>query len=140
MVFNPPGLRLSKFWPIVLIVWNVTRFYGLGIGVTSGLGLSIYDWFRNRLETKQPTKLHLISNLFWCGLYALIINIVNLAFFYALYVVMGVNLFAWFLSLSLAFLNLAAILWAAIRSITTNDVLTPRVLREKLRRQTRPLE
>ena len=34
-------------------------------------------------------------------------------------------------------LNFTAIIWAAIRSITTDDVFTPRVLRDKLRERAR---
>ena len=136
---------LSPFRYGLLQLWNVTWPYGLGVGFILGIGLAVGDWFRPKnLVQNSNADLRLIPNLFWCGLYVLLVNAINTAIFYALVsrnphietiYALGLARFA-----MPGILNLAAILWAALRSIRTDDVLTPRVLLPKLRRQTRGLD
>ncbi len=100
-----------------------------------GVVLAVWDRIFNRLANK---KVLLSQNLFWCLFYALLFSIPNhaLGLIY-LYGYTSIRIFGTLPLISLLLLNFTAILWAAIRSITTDDILTPRVLRDKLRRSSR---
>lgn len=123
------------------IAFYATWLNGLTIGIFSGVALAIWDLLRNHRVDDAATQL--IPNTFWCWFYATILILFNaLATFLisSYYVKIGVKPAIEILVLpfaSAALLNLTALLWAAIRSITTDDVLTPRVLRQKLRQRAR---
>ena len=118
---------------------QMQRVAALGIAV--GILFTLWDKIRNQhlLATQN-----LLPNLFWCLLYASSINAINcLISNFALGFGRGSQRYyppphdiftvtkavIW----GALLLNFIAILWAAIRSIQTDDVLTPRVLRGKLR-------
>ncbi len=108
---------------------------GIIFGITVGLVLAIWNKVRNVAGDK---KLILPQNIFWCFFYALLFSIPNhiIGLLY-LYGYTTIKFFGVLPLIALFLLNLTAILWAAIRSITTDDVLTPRVLRAKLRERAR---
>ena len=108
---------------------------GIIFGILTGLALAIWDKVRNGPTGK---KLVLLQNISWCLFYALLFSIPNhgVGLFY-LYGYTPIKFFGVLPIISLLLLNFTAILWAAIRSIQTDDILTPRVLRAKLRRSSR---
>ena len=78
----------------------------------------------------------LLKNFSWCLGYALLLSIPNHAIgVMALYDYIFDTRLMVLPLFSVILFDFTAILWAAIRSITTNDVLTPRVLRAKLRQR-----
>lgn len=128
-------------------VFEATMPYGVAVGIAAGIGLAVWDQVRNR--DRQNSEQLLLANLFWCLFYASLIVAINcaicavtllLTFDFTRFnlnrspLLMGL-LTAVFIVHTL--LNFTAILWAAIRSITTDDVLTPRVLQGKLREHAR---
>lgn len=146
-------------WPVFLVgafpsiinlikdAFAETMPYGVAAGATAGIGFAFWDKVRNR-DRQNSTQL-LLANLFWCLFYASLVIAINcaicavtllLTFDFTRFnldrspLLMGL-LTAVFVLHTL--LNFTAILWAAIRSITTDDVLTPRVLRNKLRERSR---
>lgn len=104
-------------------------------GIVAGLGLAIWDLLRNRRDQSAITRL--LPNLFWCGCYALLLIAVNGVLFTLgtsqLPLGQAANWVVPLPFLGAAVLNLTAIFWGAIHSITTKDVLTPRVWGDKLR-------
>ncbi len=126
----------------VLFYLLPVALYGAMIGAFVGLGMGLWDLLRNR--TNQSATTRVIANLFWCSCYALTLILANRVFAQiallfnnsnsAGSIRSGIMLFWW---LGTLLLNFTAIIWAAIRSITTNDILTPRVLRDKLRERAR---
>ena len=128
----------TNFNEVTAFVFTTTWQPGLGAGAAFGLALTIWDLLRNRRDQNAATRL--VANLFWCGCYGLTLGLFN-----ALLVVAILYFFpqtaTWLLGMNswvnVAVPNLAAILWAAIRSVTTKDILTPRVLGGKLRQRAR---
>lgn len=130
----------NDIWQLLSDAWDATWLYGISIGLLGGITLAIWDLLRNR--HKERSLILLLPNLLWCNFYVLIINIINAGIFALLttQITFGSPSLQWILKLpfaSAALLNFTAILWAAIRSITTKDILTPRVLRDKLRERSR---
>ncbi len=132
-----------EFWRIKHIISNLfTGSYkqGIFIGAIVGFGFSIWDFTFNKSDEDAEDRLGL--NLFWCSLYTSLIVAINIGVFHALFVNVP-DIFYRYERLqtlpvvSATLLNFTAIIWAAIRSITTDDVLTPRVLRAKLRERSR---
>ena len=114
--------------------------YGFAIGVLLGLCLAFWSFLLNKYDESAITRL--LPNLCWCGCYALLLNSINelLIFAVANQIASGFNLPIWLLLIPFVCalsINFTAILWAAIRSIQTDDVLTPRVMRDKLRERAR---
>ena len=115
---------------------------GAPIGAFVGCALTLWDVIRNRRDATAARRL--AANLAWCLFYAALLLgfngaiIATISFFhYAPQKLRPPEPFIFIPILSVPVINLTAILWAAIRSITTDDVLTPRVLREKLRERAR---
>ena len=131
-----PSLVFSEKMPRI---WEASWPYGLMVGVFSGVALAAWDMLRNRRDESSLARLG--GNLFWCGCYALLLNLIN----GALSALASIQAPAtppatWILMLpfiSAALVGITAILWSVIRSITTDDALTPRVLRDKLRERSR---
>ena len=127
----------------------ITTFWlGLIVGATSGIYFAFWDRMRN--GRNETTTERLPANLFWCLLYATFITALDctisnllLHFNPTLIQYPGGPLWLWitwlirFTAVGALLLNFTAILWAAIRSIQTDDVLTPRVLLAKLRERAR---
>lgn len=130
----------SQFLFPFLDVVNFGCLYGFSVGLVLGIVLSCWDIFRNCRSEKAYSRL--LANIMWFGCYAILINLMN-----AISNALALFLFAnratpadWILMtpiFGVALINFAAILWAAIRSITTDDILTPHVLRDKLRERSR---
>ena len=123
-----------------LDVVNFGWLYGFWIGLLLGVALSCGDILHNRHNEEACSRL--ISNVLWCGCYAILINLTNamLNTIILSQLSIGVTPGDWILTLPIfgvALLNFTAIIWASIRSITTDDILTPRVLRDKLRERAR---
>lgn len=128
-------------------VFAATMPYGVAVGAAMGIGLAVCDKVRNR--NRYNSAQLLLANLFWCLLYATLIAAINCALCaVTLLLTIDFTQFPFAGSSPLLRLlagifvlhsvsNFTAILWAAIRAITTDDVLTPRVLRDKLRRSSR---
>ena len=105
--------------------------------------LALWDLVRNRRDLTAANRLAV--NLAWCLFYAVLfigangVLVAAIALSYAQQKTAPPQMFTYWPFLSAALINFTAILWAAIRSIQTDDVLTPRVLREKLRRSSRAI-
>lgn len=125
----------SAFVDQLATIFLSSYWRGAIFGIIVGVVLAVWDRIFNRLANK---KVLLSQNLFWCLFYALLFSIPNhaLGLIY-LYGYTSIRIFGTLPLISLLLLNFTAILWAAIRSITTDDILTPRVLRDKLRRSSR---
>ncbi len=119
-------------------IWNFAASYSVIMGVLLGVGLALFDLLRNRHRPGSEMASSLLGNLWWCGLYVTAINALNTL------LCLGVakafpGPHAWSKQtivplFMVGILNLSAVLWASIRSITSGDVLSPGVLRDKLRR------
>jgi len=121
-----------------LSAWPLTWQYYMGAGVVVGVLLGV-------LNFKRVQSLHtcFIGNLRWCLLWALLLTEVNVALIHLFGYLHPSSMFArvlwredvltigWFLAL---LFNFSAVAWATIRTITTDDVLSPRVLAQKVRR------
>lgn len=128
-------------------IWSLASPYHIIIGVALGIGLALFDWFHTRFHPRPASQTisSLLSNLFWCGLYITTIHALNtlLALTIIKFIPVLIGLAPNSRSLILlpllaaALLNLSAILWASIRSITQRDIITPQVLRAKLQRSSR---
>ena len=123
------------------VAFQSTWLNGLIIGLLLGIALAIWDLLRNRRIDAAATRL--ILNTLWCWFYATALILFNslLAFLTSYYFAQigskPATLILVLPFVSAGLLNLTAILWATIRSITTDDILTPRVLRDKLRQRSR---
>ena len=126
------------FTAITTYVFTTTWRQGLAAGVAFGLASAFWDLLRNRRDQSAATRL--FANLFWCGCYGLILGLFNallivvILYFFPATITWLYGMTSW---VNVAVPNLAAIVWATIRSVTTKDVLTPRVLRSKLRERAR---
>jgi hypothetical protein len=123
-------------------IWNITMPYNVVIGLVLGLGLALFDWFHKPHRAAGKIASSLLANLWWCGFYITAINAFNTAVSLAVIKARpaapplnsGSRWEVLLLLLAIAILNFSAIMWAAIRSITADDVISPRVLRNKLKR------
>ena len=120
--------------------WIITAPYGFVGGIVLCLGAVGFDALRNG-RRGTGAALRVGSNLFWCLLYATVLIILNDALFFLLWKQSGILLLGFSLSWTAVvpfalcvLFNIVSVLWAITRSITTTDVLTPRVLGAKLRR------
>lgn len=106
---------------------------GLVVGALVGAGFGAWDAVRNGRAPRDKSQL--VKNLAWCLLYAHAFILVDMLLAYAWFT-RGSPGFA--LTPLTAFLPalfcLVAILWGTIRTVTTNEVLSPRVLGAKLKR------
>ena len=145
---------MQAVWPIALQLSSLARtnylfqIYGLTDdvvpyafmgGLWFGCGLAMWDKLRNRHDQSSTTRLTL--NLWWCGTYALVLNALTGAISASIFNQIAVGTDLWWVFgvplVQVTTFNCAAILWAAIRSVTANDVLSPRVLLAKTREWTR---
>ena len=133
--------EVAEFFQIVTSEYGHYVFKGSFTGIPIGFLLGFWDMVRNRQN--QISLLRLAGNFFWCIPIGFLLSVVNSFLFDALSSFwVNNNSFPpdWFTIssyLAVGIPNFTAIIWAAIRSITTDDVLTPRVLRDKLRRSSR---
>ena len=110
------------------------------LGLLTGLALAIWDLLRNKDD--QSSLKRLLPNFLYCGFYAFCLCFANASLGLLTLSVLknGSPLISVVVALqflgAFAF-NFTAFFWAAIRSITTDDVLTPLVLRDKLRERAR---
>lgn len=107
----------------------------MAIGVLAGL---VAATLKARRGYARGSQWQLVGNLFWCGFYA------HIPLFLNAVLVVFAHWQGWKLSLAgvmgavfPALLNGCAIVWAIVRTIGNDDVLTPRVLMEKVRRSSR---
>ena len=120
-----------------------TGSFGLaqqGLGLLAGFVFAIWDLIRNKNDCSSVKRLPL--NLLYCGFYAFCLCIANASLGLLILSALKSGSPIIPIVVALQFLgafafNFTAILWAAIRSITTDDVLTPRVLRAKIRERAR---
>jgi len=131
---------LSFYLPL-LEVWSLRLFV---LGALFGFGVALWDWLHNRRRDPQgwKTSARLIGNSIWCGVYALAVMVMTDALLIALLKAEGVPktlssaqealFIVWPTTAAIGML-LSATLWATIRTITTDDVLSPRVLVGKMR-------
>jgi len=114
------------------------------ITIGSGLGLIAGSFDKSVNGRRGRGGGQLVGNVAWCLLYAHVFIVVNgltafcwlskdFPFGNVSSIVAAIDILAVYLPL---FLWLVAILWATIRTITTDDVLSPRVLLGKLKRST----
>ena len=133
------GLTLQIFVGNINSIVQHTFVPSLFVGVMAGAIIAGWDTWRNRRD--QSSTVRLLPNLFWCGGYAFLLFVANssLAFLSFRYGPSGPLKFfdQVFPLFGIIIPNAMAIAWAAIRSVTTKDVLTPRVLRDKLRERAR---
>lgn len=130
----------SDFWTSIFSL-NYRADFGFAqqcFGLFVGLAFAIWDLMRNKRDESAAVRLH--KNLFYCGFYALCLSVANASLGLLIFSALPtgsplISLFVWLQFSGAVIFNLTAIFWAAIRSITTDDVLTPRVLRDKLRGQ-----
>ncbi len=115
---------------------------GATVGAVVGCALASWDIIRNRREATAARRL--TTNLAWCLFYAALLLGFNGAiiaaisfFYYAPQKSMPPQPFIFTPILSIPIINFIAVMWAAIRSIQTDDILTPRVLLAKLRERAR---
>jgi len=132
----------SSFYLPLLQVWSLRLFV---LGALFGFGIALWDWLNSRRRDLQgwKTSARLIGNSIWCGVYALTVMVMTDALLIALLKALGIPktlspaqeaLFMIWPATAAIGLLLSATLWATIRTITTDDILTPRVLGTKLRR------
>lgn len=133
----------ALYRPSLQLLWQWSAILGTVLGVALATG----DWalHRRRDRSGGKTSTRLIGNVIWCGLYALSVLVINDLLLITVLKTMGVpvtlspaqeTLFIAFPAVVTVGVNLAAVLWAAIRTTRADDVLSPRVLRDKLRRST----
>lgn len=138
-VFSVPG-RIS-IWKQLSDLFFDSWKYGLITGFILGFLLAAWDFIRNPRSNKLSS--FLIFNLLFCIAFGFILTTFNMALmygvslYYAKLKIKPPTLFLIWPFFSAAVLNFTAIMWAAIRSITTDDILTPRVLLAKLRDRSR---
>ncbi len=143
--YGGPEVSSFEFWNGC--IETLMRFIpnGTVAGFAIGIGIALWDAILNRRDKNGHHRL--LPNLFWCVCYLSLFIAVNAV---VIAIMLSYNkpsfatgsnspedlapaIFVWGTFL----LNFTAIAWAAIRSITTDDVLTPRVLRDKLRERAR---
>lgn len=106
---------------------------GAGVGALLGLVAGVFDVVRNRARPRSGSQL--LENVAWCLLYAHAVIAVNVALVSWWLLHSGMRIGPLGLTVWLpGALWLLALTWATIRTIATDDVLTPRVLLLKLRR------
>lgn len=105
----------------------------LVVGALVGAGFGAWDAARNGRAPRDKSQLG--KNLAWCLLYAHAFIVVDMLLAYAWFTrgSPGVALTPVTAFLPALFC-LVAVLWGTIRTVTTGDVLSPRVLGAKLRR------
>ena len=122
-------------------IWTIAAPYNVAMGVLLGVGLALFDWLHNRRRSAWKTASTLLLNLWWCGLYVTTLNALNALFALAVVRMLpSTRGWSWQVLVPLfavAILNLSAILWASIRSVTKSVVLSPGVLGSKLKRSAR---
>jgi len=122
-------------------VWSVSWFFGFFLGCVAGLYAAWCEQLRWGKSDRSGllAAQRLVRNGLWLGIYALIPNIgmVLLAFGLVSAGVMSRTAlgfyFPGFFFLGFGGVNFAAIVWAVMRTVTCDDVLTPRVLMGKMR-------
>lgn len=123
-----------------LSAWPLVWHYHVGAGIVAGIVAGLLNFRRVQSNTTR-----FIGNLRWCLLWALLLTEFNVALIHLFGYFHPSNMFArilwredvltigWFLAL---LFNFSAVTWATIRTISTDDVLWPRVLLRKLKRST----
>lgn len=104
---------------------------------------ALLEMRRNGMSDRSGVRAvrRLLGNGWWLGIYALLVEAsLTLAMIAGLMVGISRYLLLGLLFLSFLIVNLAAILWATIRTASTDDVLSPRVSRGKWRASTRAIE
>jgi len=128
-------------------VWSVSWFFGLLLGGIAGVYAAWCEQLRWGKSDRNGSLAawRLLRNGLWVGIYALLANSATVLFVFALANagLMSVTAlrfyFPAFFFLGFGVVNFAAILWAVARTVNCNDVLSPRVLLQKLRRSTQLL-
>ena len=132
-------LSSDYIYHVAPFIINIILPYSLSLGLFVGLLLALWDLLRNRHD--QSSVARLPGNFFWIVVYTVPFVIANgVVYIFLSHLMPLFNIDSWMAMLTFwnfLLLNLTAITWAAIRSITTGDVLTPRVLRDKLRERSR---
>ena len=132
-------LPLVRYWLFhpgaVHINWESTAKrlpWTLVIGALAGLLAAALKEGRGHARGSQW---QLVGNLFWCGLYAhipLVLNVLLIVAAQSQSLKLGIV--GVVTTVFPAILNACAIVWATTRTITSEDVLTPRVFLAKLKR------
>lgn len=133
-----------RAWQEVGDVWRVSALWGSLLGLFMGAYAAWSEMLRfgTRDRSGWNAAGRLMSNGWWVGFYSLIANIGTLALAWTLLkagVLSGTIFRFWFPAfffLPFGVVNFSAILWAAMRTASTDDVLSPRVLLAKLQRST----
>lgn len=128
-------LRAPNLLEGMSAIWFTVVPWGVGVGVALGLVAGTVDSLRNG-RTRRGAR-ELVGNVAWCLLYAHVFIAVNAL--PSAWVSSRLGLASpvvIFLALAPFLLGLIAIAWATIRTISTDDVLSPRVLMGKLKRST----
>ncbi len=134
---NPRLAEMNSLFSARIATNFLTSYLpGFVFGLVAGLALTFWYW--PRIQSKDRMDAHFWKNIFWCLCYACLPSIPNCIIgVMALYDYIFDTRLTVLPFISIILFNFTAIVWAAIRSITTNDVLTPRVLRDKLRQRAR---
>lgn len=125
-------------------VWSVSWFFGFLLGCVVGLYVAWCEQLRWRKSDRSGllAARRLVKNGLWLSIYALIPNTATLLVVFGL-VSAGIMsrtalgfYFPGFFFLGFGGVNFAAIVWAVMRTVACDDVLSPRVLLQKIKRST----
>ena len=125
-----------------------TAPYSGSAGFVVGVSVAVFDWWRNGRRDRMGiyATAALLPNIGWCLVYAGCLSLLNGLVFYGILLLIRI-FYPWSILWSLpldeltfaliALLNVCAVLWGSVRSVTSEDVLTPPLLRAKLKRSSR---
>ena len=132
-VFPSLGPIDSGSWKALFDFWVMSAFYGVPIGVVLGLAAS-GCWMLRRGRGDWAGAARFGPNLRWCLALAFLVGAVNDVLFFVVLERGSPGYWAAYFPFALAVvLNLVALACATIRTITTDDVLSPRSVLAKMR-------
>ena len=135
------GQPVPHFYGIMIGLMQRVIYPGFMLGFIAGAILSALAWIYKREDTLICWRF--AANFFWFFCYGTLLILSNVGTIHLIqlrYIQLGIQVPTMFTSSAFMLclvINTVAVIYAAIRSITNDDVLTPRVLRNKLRRSSR---
>lgn len=144
LFFLTPGPSLTPGdYEQLFEFWKTSAKYGVLVGFVMGLiTIGVCLLRRGRAGSTHAKRFEL--NLRWCLIMALSLIVINDALFFSVGKTTGwpsPGTSSWLIALAPMILagifNFVAVVWAIVRTIGSDDILTPRVLMAKLRRSVR---